>query len=76
MAMGAAVHECGGARMGTDPTRSVLSPYNQCWDVKNLFVTDGSCFVSNGTVGPSLTIMALSVRASEYIAQECKSGSL
>lgn len=76
MAMGAAVHECGGARMGIDPSRSVLNPYNQCWDVKNLFVTDGSCFVSTGTVGPSLTIMALSVRASEYIAQECKSGSL
>ncbi|HVB33473.1 MAG TPA: GMC family oxidoreductase [Patescibacteria group bacterium] len=70
MAMGAAIHECGGARMGDDPGKSVLNPYNQCWDVKNLFVTDGSCFVSNGTVGPTLTIMALTIRACEYIARE------
>ena len=76
MAIGAAIHECGGARMGTDPATSVLNAYNQCWDVKNLFVTDGSCFPSSGTVGPALTIMALTARACEYIAREYNSDSL
>jgi len=69
MALGAAIHECGGARMGDDPAKSVLNSYNQCWDAKNVFVTDSSCFVSNGTCGPTLTTMALTVRACEYIAQ-------
>jgi len=43
--MGDATHECGSARMGTDPAKSVLNSYCQSHDVKNLFVTDGSCFV-------------------------------
>ena len=76
LAAGAAIHECGGARMGKDPITSVLNPYNQCWDAKNLFVTDGSCFVSSGTVGPALTIMALTSRTCEYIAGEYKTGGL
>ena len=76
LAVGAAIHECGGARMGDDPTKSVLNSYNQSWDVKNLFVTDGSSFTSSGTVGPALTIMALTVRACEYIAQQYKTDSL
>jgi choline dehydrogenase-like flavoprotein len=76
LAVGAAIHECGGARMGNDPAKSVLNSHNQCWDVKNLFVTDGSCFVSSGTVGPALTIMALTVRTCEYIAQEYKRNGL
>jgi choline dehydrogenase-like flavoprotein len=70
MALGAAIHECGGARMGSDPAKSVLNEYNQCWDAKNVFVTDSSCFVSNGTCGPTLTTMALTTRACEYIARE------
>lgn len=73
---GSAIHECGGIRMGGDPSTSVLNKYNQCWDVKNLFVTDGSCFPTSGSVGPTLTIMALTVRASEYIADECGKGNL
>ena len=56
--------------MGDDPTNSVLNAYNQMWDAKNVFVTDSSCFVSGGTCGPTLTTMALTVRACEYIAQE------
>ena len=76
MAVGAAVHECGGARMGNDPTQSVVNQFNQLWDIKNLFVTDASCFVTSGTVGPALTIMALTVRACDYIANEYKSGDL
>jgi choline dehydrogenase-like flavoprotein len=76
LAVGAAIHECGGARMGDDPAKSVINSYNQAWDVKNLFVTDGSCFPSSGTVGPALTIMALTARACDYIANEYKTGGL
>lgn len=76
LAIGAAIHECGGARMGSDPATSFLNAYNQSWDVPNLFVTDASCYVTNGLVGPTLTIMALTARASEYIATEHSSGNL
>jgi choline dehydrogenase-like flavoprotein len=76
LAVGAAIHECGGVRMGSDPAKSILNSYNQCWDVKNVFVTDGSSFPSSGTVGPALTIMALTTRACEYIAREYKTDSL
>jgi choline dehydrogenase-like flavoprotein len=76
MAMGAAIHECGGARMGADPATSVVNEHNQVWDVPNLFVTDASCYVSNGAVGPTLTIMALTARAAEFIAKQHADGSL
>ncbi len=76
MAIGAVIHECGGARMGDDPGKSVLNSHNQCWDVTNLFVTDGSSFPSSGTVGLALTIMALTVRACDYIAKEYKANAL
>lgn len=66
LALGAAIHECGGARMGSDPATSVVNEFNQVWDVPNLLVTDGSSFASSGTVGPALTIMALTARACEH----------
>jgi choline dehydrogenase-like flavoprotein len=67
---GSAIHECGGARMGSDPSKSVLNGYNQAWDAPNVFVTDSSCFVSNGSCGPTLTTMALTARACDKIAEE------
>lgn len=70
VALGAAIHECGGARMGDNPGDSVLNGYNQCWDAPNVFVTDSSCFPTNGSCGPTLTTMALTVRACEYIVRE------
>lgn len=70
MGLGASIHECGGARMGNNPQTSVLNGMNQVWDAPNVFVTDSSCFVSGGTCGPTLTTMALTVRACEYIAKE------
>lgn len=60
----------GGARMGPDPATAVVSPFNQSWDVKNLFVLDGSAFVSAGWQDPALTLMALAVRGSQYIHRE------
>ena len=67
---GAAIHETGGARMGNDPRTSVLNRYNQTHDVENLFVTDGSSFVTNGCQNPTLTMMAITVRACDYITHE------
>jgi choline dehydrogenase-like flavoprotein len=64
---GAYVHELGGARMGTDPATSVLNGFNQCWEVPNLFVMDGASFVTAGWQNPSLTMMALTVRASAHL---------
>lgn len=75
-APGLCIHEVGTARMGTDPKASVLNRFNQSWDVKNLFVTDGACFVSIGCQNPTLTMMALTVRACEYIADQYKKGNL
>ena len=73
---GVIIHEVGGARMGDDPKTSVLNGFCQAHDVKNLFVTDGACFVTNSDKNPTLTIMALSWRASEYLLAQAKQGSL
>src|ERR1700690_580107 len=73
---GVIIHELGTARMGASPKTSVLNQYCQAHEVKNLFVTDGACFVSNADKNPTLTIMALSWRASEYLMQQAKQGSL
>src|SRR2546422_227802 len=69
---GESIHELGTCRMGKDPKASVLNQYNQSHDVKNLFVVDGSSFVSGGVQNPTLTILALSMRASEYMAEEMR----
>jgi choline dehydrogenase-like flavoprotein len=67
---GAAIHESGGARMGDKPENSVLNSYCQCWDADNVFVTDGACFVSPGFQNHTLTMMALTVRACQFIARD------
>ena len=64
---GFASHENGTVRMGTDPKTSALNSYCQSHDVKNLFVTDGSTFPTSAEKNPTLTIMALSLRAADYI---------
>ncbi len=73
---GGATHEVGSARMGHDPRKSVLNRWNQAHDVKNLFVTDGAAFVTIGCVNPTLTMMALARRASEYLVEALKRGEL
>ncbi|MCU1295760.1 MAG: oxidoreductase [Acidobacteriaceae bacterium] len=73
---GVIIHEIGTARMGNNPKTSVLNQYCQAHDVKNLFVTDGAAFVSNADKNPTLTIMALSWRASDYLMDQAKKGSL
>jgi choline dehydrogenase-like flavoprotein len=69
---GESIHELGACRMGADPKTSILNKYNQSHDVKNLFVVDGSSFVSGGAQNPTLTILALSMRAAEYMAEEMR----
>jgi choline dehydrogenase-like flavoprotein len=65
-------HEVGAARMGTDPKTSVLTPHQNTHDIKNLFVLDGSGFPSVAWQNPTLTIMSLAVRASDYIMDQLK----
>ncbi len=64
---GFCIHEIGTARMGTDPRKSVLNKWCQAHEMNNLFVTDGAAWVSSGCQNPTLTMMALTVRACEYI---------
>jgi glucoside 3-dehydrogenase (cytochrome c) catalytic subunit len=73
---GYGIHEVGVARMGDDPKTSLLNQFQQTHDVKNLFVMDGACFPSCGCQNPTLTIMALAVRSSDYLMQEMKRGNL
>ncbi len=67
---GEIIHEVGGARMGSDPQQSVLNEFCQSWDVPNLFVTDGAAFVSNADKNPTLSILALAWRSSDYLIGE------
>jgi choline dehydrogenase-like flavoprotein len=64
---GVIIHEVGGAMMGADPKKSVTNSYGQCWDMKNLFITDGATLCSNADKNPTLTIMALAWRASDHM---------
>jgi choline dehydrogenase-like flavoprotein len=73
---GKIIHEVGTARMGTDPTTSVLNEFCQAHDVKNVFVTDGAPLVTNPDKNPTLTILALSWRASDYLLDQAKKGNL
>lgn len=71
---GFCIHEVGTARMGADPKKSVLNTWTQTNDVENVFVTDGAAWASIGCQNPTLTMMAITARASEYIAEEGKKG--
>jgi choline dehydrogenase-like flavoprotein len=73
---GTIIHELGGVRMGSDPKASVVNGNCQAHEVKNLFVADGSPFVSQADKNPTWTILALSWRTSDYIAQQRKAGAL
>lgn len=67
---GRGIHEMGTARMGRDPKTSVLNEWNQVWDAKNVFVTDGSFMTSSACQNPSLTYMAFTARAADYAVKE------
>lgn len=73
---GLGIHEVGIARMGSDPKKSVLNQFQQSHDVKNLFVMDGAGFTSTACQNPTLTIMTLAVRSTDYLLGEMKRGNL
>jgi choline dehydrogenase-like flavoprotein len=75
-APGRIIHEVGTTRMGNDPKRSVTNSFNQLHDCKNVFVVDGGPFVSQADKNPTWTILALSMRASEYMIGEMKKHNL
>lgn len=75
-APGMGIHEMGTARMGKEAKTSVLNKWNQVWDAKNVFVTDGSFMTSASCVNPSLTYMAFTARAANYAVEELKKGNL
>jgi choline dehydrogenase-like flavoprotein len=74
--LGRGIHEMGTARMGRDPKTSVLNEWNQVWDAKNVFVTDGAAMASTACQNPSLTYMALTARAVNHAVEELKKGNI
>ena len=69
---GVIIHEVGTARMGDDPDTSVVNEFGQTWDVGNLYLTDGSVFVSKAHKNPTLTILALSWRSTENLIERMR----
>ena len=73
---GRIIHEVGTTRMGDNPKTSVVNKYCQAHEVKNLFIADGGPFVTNADKNVTWTILALSMRTAEYIADERKKNNL
>jgi choline dehydrogenase-like flavoprotein len=73
---GEIIHEAGCTRMGDNPRISVLNKWCQAHDAKNVFVADSGPFVSNAHKNMTWTILALSMRTSEHIAEERNKGNL
>jgi choline dehydrogenase-like flavoprotein len=69
-------HYMGTCRMGKDPRTSVVDPWGRSHDVPNLFIGDGSVFVTCAAVNPALTISALAARIAEGILETFKRGEL
>ncbi|MFJ6729223.1 MULTISPECIES: GMC oxidoreductase [unclassified Streptomyces] len=61
----ASSHQCGTARMGTDPAHSVVDPYGRAHEVDNLWIVDSSVFPSSAAVNPALTVAALALRVAD-----------
>jgi choline dehydrogenase-like flavoprotein len=69
-------HLLGTCRMGDDPKSSVVDRHHRTHDVRNLFICDGSSFVTSGRGQPTMTIQALAFRAGEHIARFAKQGEI
>jgi choline dehydrogenase-like flavoprotein len=70
------VHLMGTCRMGNDPKQSVVDKYHRAHDVPNLFVVDGSSFVTSGRQQPTCTIQALAYRAADHIVKSARAGEM
>lgn len=73
---GFTVHLLGTCRMGNDPTASVVDRNHRTHDVPNLFVVDGSSFVTSGRGQPTLTIQALAFRAADLMGEAARKGEI
>jgi choline dehydrogenase-like flavoprotein len=69
-------HNRGTCRMGNDPKTSVVNAYHRAHDVPNLFIVDGSSFVTGGRNHPTMTIQALAFRAADNLIRSAKKGNL
>ena len=67
-------HEIGTCRMGNDPKEFVTNRFGQTHDVKNLFICDGSVFVNCTDKAPTLSILAFSLRTSEFLLDQFRHG--
>jgi choline dehydrogenase-like flavoprotein len=76
MAGGTIIHEVGTTCMGARKEDSVVNQWCQTWEVPNLFITDSGPFVSNADKNPTLTILALAMRCTTYLAEEMKKGNI
>lgn len=75
-AVGTSRHLMGTCRMGKNPAKSVVNSYGRSHDVPNLFVVDGSNFVTSARQQPTATIQALAYRSAENMARLAKAGEL
>jgi len=71
-----ATHNLGTARMCADPRDGVTNAWGQTHDIRNLFVSDGSVFSTAAAANPTLSIVALALRQSEYISREMTSRNI
>jgi choline dehydrogenase-like flavoprotein len=69
-------HAMGTCRMGNQSDTSVVNPYGQSHDVKNLFIADTSVFVTGTGLNPTLTAMAIASRAADYMVEAARRGEL
>jgi choline dehydrogenase-like flavoprotein len=60
-------HQCGTARMGDDPARSVVTPDLRAHDLDNLYIADASVLPTSAAVNPSLTVAALALRLGRHL---------
>ncbi len=74
--LGSAIHEHGTCRMGADPKRSAVNGFGQMHEVKNCFVVDGSIFTTASEKNPTLTILALAWRGTDYMAEQIRKGNI
>ena len=69
-------HNLGTNRMSAKASDGVVNKYGQTWDIKNLFVSDGSQFTTGAAENPTLTIVALAMRQAKYIAKQMSSKAI
>jgi choline dehydrogenase-like flavoprotein len=69
---GEIIHEVGTCRMGATAKDSVVNSHGKSWDVDNLYLTDGSVFASKAHKNPTITILTMSMRNSEHIAERMR----